>query len=193
MRREQSNQIRYILEELLPPAVRDTGLFRFTASLAWGRHISALAKFRKSAPFVTAEEYTPSTAPSAVHEGYRQFPSLSRSDRGRGIRPNDLRRRLRPGVLLQHVRSNARGDLTTMFGSISRARASVRPRDRIHVRLVENLAVRRQRLRHSHLHALSSTSWTIARDRGRRRIARRRPHYRRAAPSARVSMRSIRT
>lgn len=58
MRREQSNQIRFVLEELLPPIVRDTALFRFAASLAWGKHISTLAEFRKSAPFLTAEQYS---------------------------------------------------------------------------------------------------------------------------------------
>ena len=57
MRREQTNQIRFIMEELLPPIVRDMGLFKFAASLAWGKHISTLAEFRKAAPFGTAEEY----------------------------------------------------------------------------------------------------------------------------------------
>jgi SAM-dependent methyltransferase len=57
MRREQTNQIRFVIEELLPPIIRDTGLFKFAATLAWGKHISTLAEFRKSAPFVTAEEY----------------------------------------------------------------------------------------------------------------------------------------
>jgi 2-polyprenyl-3-methyl-5-hydroxy-6-metoxy-1,4-benzoquinol methylase len=57
MRREQTNQIRFIMEELLPPIVRDTALFRFAARLAWGKHISTLAEFRKAAPFVTTEEY----------------------------------------------------------------------------------------------------------------------------------------
>ena len=57
MRREQTNQIRFIMEELLPPIVRDTGLFKFAASLAWGKHISTLAEFRKAAPFGTAVEY----------------------------------------------------------------------------------------------------------------------------------------
>ncbi len=57
MRREQTNQIRFIMEELLPPIIRDTALFKFTATLAWGKHISTLAEFRKSAPFVSDAEY----------------------------------------------------------------------------------------------------------------------------------------
>jgi len=57
MRREHTNQIRFIMEELLPPIIRDTALFKLAASLAWGEHISTLAEFRKSAPFGTSEEY----------------------------------------------------------------------------------------------------------------------------------------
>src|SRR5258708_17275093 len=57
MRREHTNQIRFIMEELLPPIIRDTALFKLAASLAWGEHISTLPEFRKSAPFGTAEEY----------------------------------------------------------------------------------------------------------------------------------------
>ena len=46
---------------------RDTALFKFAASLAWGKHISTLAEFRKSAPFVSAEEY---------NELYQQHPRV---------------------------------------------------------------------------------------------------------------------
>jgi SAM-dependent methyltransferase len=57
MRRERTNQIRFIMEEILPPIIRDSALVKFTAMLAWGKHISTLAEFRKAAPFITAEEY----------------------------------------------------------------------------------------------------------------------------------------
>jgi len=57
MRRESSNRLRFVLEELLPPILRDSFLFRWIASLIWGRHIVALANFRRRAPFVTADEY----------------------------------------------------------------------------------------------------------------------------------------
>ena len=57
MRRERTNQIRFVVEELLPPIIRDTWLFKLAATLAWGKHISRLAEFRKAAPCVTAEEY----------------------------------------------------------------------------------------------------------------------------------------
>jgi SAM-dependent methyltransferase len=46
-----------VLEDVVPPILRDSGLFRRAAKLAWGPHIDKLAKFRERAPFLTAEEY----------------------------------------------------------------------------------------------------------------------------------------
>jgi len=57
LRREQTNQIRFVLEELLPAIVRDSPLFRVVAEMVWGKHISRLAEFRKRAPFLSADEY----------------------------------------------------------------------------------------------------------------------------------------
>lgn len=57
MRRETTNRLRYILEDVLPPAVRDSKAFLTVAKLAWGSHISHLARFRANAPFLTDEEY----------------------------------------------------------------------------------------------------------------------------------------
>ncbi|MGQ0502701.1 MAG: class I SAM-dependent methyltransferase [Panacagrimonas sp.] len=57
MRRETSNWLRFILEELVPPVVKDSALFRVPAARIWGQHIVDLADFRRRAPFVTAEEY----------------------------------------------------------------------------------------------------------------------------------------
>lgn len=57
MNRETTNMIRFLLEDLLPPVMRDSGLFRWTAKMFWGRHIDKLAKFRERAPFLTADEY----------------------------------------------------------------------------------------------------------------------------------------
>jgi len=57
MRRETTNKIRYVLEDLIPPVLRDSGLFRFAAKLVWGDHIDRLAEFRERAPYLTAEEY----------------------------------------------------------------------------------------------------------------------------------------
>ncbi|MDB5523155.1 MAG: putative methyltransferase [Rhizobium sp.] len=57
MNREMTNRIRYVIEDILPPVVRDSQLFRGMAKLAWGSHIDHLAQFRERAPFLTAEEY----------------------------------------------------------------------------------------------------------------------------------------
>ena len=57
MRRETTNRIRYVLEDIVPAALRDSGLFRAAASMAWGNHVTELAKFRERAAFLTEEEY----------------------------------------------------------------------------------------------------------------------------------------
>lgn len=57
MNRETTNRIRFVLEDLLPPVVRDSSLFRSVASIAWGPHIARLASFRERAPFLTESEY----------------------------------------------------------------------------------------------------------------------------------------
>ena len=57
MRRETTNKIRMVLEDVVPPVLRDSGLFKALAKLAWGQHIADLARFRANAPFNTAQEY----------------------------------------------------------------------------------------------------------------------------------------
>lgn len=57
MNRETTNHIRFILEDILPPILRDSKLFKAMASLAWGKHIGDLARFRARAPFLTDQEY----------------------------------------------------------------------------------------------------------------------------------------
>lgn len=57
MNRETTNRIRFVLEDVVPPILRDSGLFRRAAKLAWGPHIDKLAKFRERAPFLSEEEY----------------------------------------------------------------------------------------------------------------------------------------
>ena len=52
-----TNRIRFVLEDVLPPFVRDSSLFRGAARLAWGEHINRLAAFRERAPFLTDAEY----------------------------------------------------------------------------------------------------------------------------------------
>lgn len=117
MRREQSNQIRFILEELLPPIVRDTALFKFAASLAWGRHISTLAEFRKSAPFLTAEQYS---------ELYRMHPRVHEdTDNSEACLERIAADALGPricdvgcgtGALLRHVHEHSKQTYRSMVG-----------------------------------------------------------------------------
>jgi SAM-dependent methyltransferase len=57
MNRETTNRIRFVLEDILPPILRDSGAFRWAAKRVWGNHITHLARFRERAPFLSAEEY----------------------------------------------------------------------------------------------------------------------------------------
>lgn len=57
MNRETTNRIRFVLEDIVPPILRDSKAFKALASLAWGKHIGDLASFRARAPFLTDQEY----------------------------------------------------------------------------------------------------------------------------------------
>jgi len=57
MKRETTNKIRFIIEDIFPPVLRDSIFFKWIAQAAWGPHISALSEFRKNAPFLSEEEY----------------------------------------------------------------------------------------------------------------------------------------
>lgn len=57
MNRERSNRIRFVIEEVLPPVVRDSRLFGALASAVFGDYISRAAEFRRRAPFLTEAEY----------------------------------------------------------------------------------------------------------------------------------------
>ncbi|MEK1891865.1 MAG: class I SAM-dependent methyltransferase [Rhizobium sp.] len=67
MNRETTNRIRFVLEDVLPPFLRDSGVFRWAAKRVWGDHISHLARFRERAPFLSVEEYA---------ELYRNHPRV---------------------------------------------------------------------------------------------------------------------
>lgn len=43
MKRETTNRIRFVLEDILPAFLHDSSLFRHVASLIWGKHIVELA------------------------------------------------------------------------------------------------------------------------------------------------------
>ena len=57
MKRETTNKIRFIIEDVMPPILRDSGAFRWLAKRAWGDHIDRLAEFRSRAPFLSEKEY----------------------------------------------------------------------------------------------------------------------------------------
>jgi SAM-dependent methyltransferase len=57
MRRETSNRIRFVIEELVPGFLRDSRLFSALLRLAGGAHVEALAEFRRRAAFLSPEEY----------------------------------------------------------------------------------------------------------------------------------------
>ncbi|MBD9649472.1 class I SAM-dependent methyltransferase [Ensifer sp. ENS09] len=67
MNRETTNRIRFLIEDVIPPILRDSRLFKGMASLAWGKHIAHLADFRARAPFLSANEY---------EDLYRQHPRV---------------------------------------------------------------------------------------------------------------------
>lgn len=57
MRREVSNRIRFVIEELVPGILRDSRPFRLLMRAMAGAHVERLAEFRRRAPFLTAAEY----------------------------------------------------------------------------------------------------------------------------------------
>jgi SAM-dependent methyltransferase len=57
MKRELTNQIRFIIEDCLPPILRDSSAFRALARSFWGKHIDDLAEFRRRAAELTPAEY----------------------------------------------------------------------------------------------------------------------------------------
>lgn len=57
MKRETTNRVRFVLEDLLAPVFRDSAVFLWFAKRVWGDHIERLARFRANAPFLSEEEY----------------------------------------------------------------------------------------------------------------------------------------
>lgn len=67
MKRESVNFIRYLLEEWLPPALRDSALMRWLFRAYWGRFVDDLEKFRASIHAVTPDQYA---------DIYRRMPRI---------------------------------------------------------------------------------------------------------------------
>ena len=67
MNRETSNKIRFVVEEILPPLLRDTPAYRWLADKAVGGYVSRAAAFRERAVHLTDAEYA---------DHYRNAPPL---------------------------------------------------------------------------------------------------------------------
>jgi len=67
MRRETVNKIRYVLEEWLPPVLRDSAFMRWLFRLHWGRFIDELERFRQDITHLSPEDY---------HAVYERMPRI---------------------------------------------------------------------------------------------------------------------
>jgi SAM-dependent methyltransferase len=67
VKRETVNAIRYLLEEWIPPALRDSAPMRWAFRCYWGRLVDDLEKFRANIHGVTPEEYA---------DIYRRMPRI---------------------------------------------------------------------------------------------------------------------
>jgi SAM-dependent methyltransferase len=116
MRREQTNRIRFVIEDLLPAALRDSRLFRLAMRLAWGRHIERLADFRARAPFLTREEYAALYRDhQRVHEGTDNSEACIRRILAEAVGPTVCDVGCGTGTVLQRLR-HARDDLGPLTG-----------------------------------------------------------------------------
>jgi len=57
MKRETVNRIRYVLEEWLPPVLRDSAFMRLLFRSYWGSFIDDLERFRANIALISPEEY----------------------------------------------------------------------------------------------------------------------------------------
>lgn len=57
MKRETTNAIRTVLEEAIPPFIRDSGAMRWLFRRHWGPLVDDIERFRERIPFVGPEEY----------------------------------------------------------------------------------------------------------------------------------------
>ena len=106
MKREATNRIRFVIEELLPPILRDSRLFLWLAKRVWGRHVVDLASFRARAPFLTDGEYADLyRRHPRVHEGTDNSAACIRRIVGRidGVSVVDVG--CGTGALLTHIKA----------------------------------------------------------------------------------------
>lgn len=116
MNREFTNIVRYVLEDLVPPALHDSRLFRFLVRHSWGDHVDRFASFRQRAPFLTVEEYD---------SLYRHYPHIhDQTDNSEACIERIVKDVIGPaicdvgcgsGVLLRRIEER-RPDITSLTG-----------------------------------------------------------------------------
>jgi ubiquinone/menaquinone biosynthesis C-methylase UbiE len=88
MRRETVNKIRYVLEEWLPPILRDSRAMRWLFRLHWGRFIDELERFR---------EDIATLSPGAYRSIYERMPRIQHDTDNSQACLDAIARRLLPG------------------------------------------------------------------------------------------------
>lgn len=140
MRRETTNAIRFVIEDVVPPILRDSIFFRGLARAAWGSHVDDLARFRERAAFLTDAEY---------EDLYRKHPRVQdETDNSEACVGAIIADVLGPsvcdigcgtGALLRRIKA-ARPDLTRLTGvDFSTAPDLADPGIDYHASRIENL------------------------------------------------------
>lgn len=129
MRRETTNRIRFVLEELLPPAWRDSGFMRWLFRRHWGELIDDIERFRERGHWVTEDEYAAIySALPRVHQGTDLNDACAQRlvEDCRGRRVLDVG--CGTGVFLEQLRTGPKGQELELTGVDFQVDPSVRSR-----------------------------------------------------------------
>lgn len=127
MNREFTNRIRFILEELLPPVLRDSAPMRWLFRRHWGHLVDDVEAFRARAHHVSDEEYAAiySAMPRIHEETDLSDACIARIvDSLEG--PNVLDVGCGTGILLQRIQAAQRPGVDTLAGVDFQIDATVR-------------------------------------------------------------------
>lgn len=116
MRRETTNRIRFVLEDILPPILRDSAAFHWLACRVWGEHITRLAEFRERATYLTDDEYEKLYRDHPrVHQGTDNSEACIKRIAEDIVGQSICDIGCGTGVLLQRIKA-ARPDITKLTG-----------------------------------------------------------------------------